>query len=346
MAMALELEEVVSRRLRDLQQLHSNSIHMKEIDDPRHGRVSVTEHVYQLVLKDRREKCAQRTPQWFAKRQNHITASQMASICNANPYETRSSTLRRKLGVEKPFKGNTATEHGNKYELEAILLYEQVTGAKCLEFGLLESLNENEEYLAGSPDGITTDGRLIEVKCPLRRTPTQEIPSYYRYQIQFLMHILRLRECDFIQYVPGGVWVTKTFIVTREEYNPYFWYAKEQTLRSFWDEVLRIRAMQNNNVIEEERVDEEEEEEEDESAEGPADRKARQPLVINIDIAQRRPPRKQECLIALGQRGSSEWTETDLFLPKQSKDLPPPSSPSPPSSPPLPFLICHTNPTK
>lgn len=215
---------------------------MREVVDPRHGRIRVTQHVYDLIEKDKREWCPQRTDEWLAKRRMHITASQMAAVCNANPYESRSSALKKKTGVQKPFQGNAATEHGNKYEMEAILKYEKVTGAKCLEFGLLESLNEGEDYLAGSPDGITASGRLIEVKCPLRRKPTEKIPSYYRFQIQFLMHTLRLPECDFIQYVPGSFWMEETFIVTREKYNPYFWFTYEPMMRSFWAEVQEVRA--------------------------------------------------------------------------------------------------------
>lgn len=222
---------------------YRNQMFMKrhEFDDPRHGRILVTQHVYNLIEKEKRESCPQRTPEWLKKRRSHITASQMAAVCNANPYESRSSAFKKKVGVQKPFKGNAATEHGNKWEQYAIELYESRTNQKCLEFGLLESMNEGEEFLAGSPDGITATGRLIEVKCPLMRTPTHEIPSYYRYQIQFLMHILRLPDCDFIQFVPGTDFTKEVFIVTREKYNPYFWYENLPAMVSFWDGVVKHR---------------------------------------------------------------------------------------------------------
>lgn len=76
----------------------------------------------------------------------------------------------------------------------------------------------------------------------MRRVPTSVIPIYYVYQIQFLMHTLRLKECDFIQYIPAGTWTQETFIVTNKKYDPYFWKAKFPLLRSFWDEVLAIRS--------------------------------------------------------------------------------------------------------
>lgn len=230
-----------------VKELHT--LPMIEHEDARLGKVMVTKHVYNLIVKDRKEACPQRTPPWYKKRQDHITASLMATICGANPYETRASALKRKTGVEKPFKGNAATEHGNKYEMEAIIKYEKRTQQKCLEFGLLESLNEGEEFLAGSPDGITTTGHLIEVKCPYRRTPTEVIPEHYRYQIQFLMHTLQLPCCDFIQYVPETEWNVEVFIVTREMYNPYFWIKYFPVLKTFWADVLEVRRLMEKSTI-------------------------------------------------------------------------------------------------
>lgn len=287
---------IIDYRKQMLDDLHKPLLGMYTIEDERHGEITVTKHVYDLVIKDRKEACAQRTPEWYAKRMNHVTASMMATVCNANPYESRSSAVKRKTGVERPFTGNAATEHGNKYEMEAILKYEKLTGAKCLEFGLLESLNENEEFLAGSPDGITSTGRLIEVKCPYRRTPTEKVPNHYLYQIQFLMHTLKLKDCDFIQYVPQGIWTGETFIVTRVKYDPYFWYAKFPILRSFWDEVIEIREYKANNEIKEECDDDKE----DDSAAVPLKKPG---LVIDIKLdspaskKRRMEKKKQECLI-------------------------------------------------
>lgn len=122
---------------------------MREIVDKRHGRVSVTDHVYFLVEKDKREACPQRTTEWYEKRNNHVTASLMASVCNANPYDRRSNAFKKKTGAGVPFTGNAATRHGNYYEQEAIEKYEERTGQKSLDFGLLESINDNEEFLAG-----------------------------------------------------------------------------------------------------------------------------------------------------------------------------------------------------
>ena len=72
----------------------------------------------------------------------------------------------KKLGVTV-FKGNKFTQHGQLMESAALERYEVETGHTVESFGLLVS--EKEPWLGGSPDGITSCGRLIEVKCPYFR---------------------------------------------------------------------------------------------------------------------------------------------------------------------------------
>lgn len=211
------------------------------IDHERHGRIEVTDHVHMLIEKDKREWVPQRTDPWYAKRRKHITASMIAAICGDNPYETRISALKKKVGHEPPFQGNVATEHGNKYEDVAIRIYEERHGEKVLDFGLLESLNPNEEYLAGSPDGITASGKLIEVKCPYRRKPNGKVPGHYMHQLQSLMHMLDIPECDFIEYVPEGVWTKEIFTVVNVKRCEVFWNRIEPMLKRFWRDVLEYR---------------------------------------------------------------------------------------------------------
>jgi hypothetical protein len=106
----------------------------------------------------------------------------------------------------------------------------------------MESLNQNEGFIAGSPDGITASGRLIEVKCPFRRKPNGVVPAHYVHQVQTLMHILQLKVCDFIEYVPAGVWTDEVFSIVTIERDDAFWARVEPLLRRFWDEVVELRA--------------------------------------------------------------------------------------------------------
>lgn len=219
-----------------------------EVEHEKHGTVRVHPEVFELLEKDKREQCPQRTPEWLAKRKNHLTASQIASVCGDNPYDSRLSLLRKKIGFDKPFEGNAATAHGTKFEPVAIELYEKKTGNKVFELGLLKSRNEDEDFLAGSPDGITHNYRLIEVKCPFRRKPNGKIPRYYIHQMQMLMNILRVPVCDYIEYVPEGTWRGEHFSIVTLHRDENWWKERIPILRRFWDEVTELRHAIDNNI--------------------------------------------------------------------------------------------------
>lgn len=57
-------------------------------------------------------------------------------------------------------------------------------------------------WLKGSPDGMTTNGILLEIKCPQRLKAGYVRPQYYA-QVQLLMEIMDTDACHFVQYVPS-----------------------------------------------------------------------------------------------------------------------------------------------
>jgi hypothetical protein len=105
----------------------------------------------------------------------------------------------------------------------------------------MNSLNDDENYIAGSPDGITASGRLIEVKCPFRRRPTGVVPAHYVHQIQTLMHILHIAVCDFIEFVPGQTVEEDVFCVITVHRDDDFWARTKPKLKVFWQDVMDIR---------------------------------------------------------------------------------------------------------
>nr|BDC16553.1 PDDEXK family nucleases [Sicyoidochytrium minutum DNA virus] len=210
-------------------------------DTENHGMVDVVPHVKMLLDIDRNEGIEQRTPAWYEKRHKHLTASMIASAAGCNKYESRSKAVINKAYKGSNFNGNEATEHGNRYEDTAAREYERVTGHKILHFGLLESLHDDEDFLAGSPDGITTLGRLIEIKCPYYRTPDGTVPSHYMFQLQCLMNILDLEVCDFIEFLPATGWETHELWVVEVKRSRDFWAYYMPRLREFWDDVLKAR---------------------------------------------------------------------------------------------------------
>ena len=125
----------------------------------------------------------QRTDEWLNARMKYITASEIASAVGENKYQSCEQYIDVKAGHAPRFTGNFATEWGTRYEPEAQALYEQRTGEVLLEVGLTQ--HPTIPWLAGSPDGITLSGRLLEIKCPLRRAIGDgTIPEHYMGQVR------------------------------------------------------------------------------------------------------------------------------------------------------------------
>lgn len=96
-----------------------------------------------------------------------------------------------------------APAYGNELEPYARALYAQRTGSVVMEFPTLT--HKEHSWLTGSPDGVTTDGRLVEIKSPITRKvrDSYDIPESYLTQVQMAMEIADLDECAFVQFIPG-----------------------------------------------------------------------------------------------------------------------------------------------
>lgn len=178
---------------------------------------------------------AQRTTEWFEARKQCVTASELASVLGQNPYCSKLETLRKKLGISGNESTSFACQHGIDNEDRAIKLYERKTGHKVMAFGLLRSPAEGQQHLAGSPDGITHCGRLVEVKCPVKRKiEPGKVPAHYRSQIELLMHLTGIRMADFVQMgVAQGL-----FDITACPPTPLYY----EHIRAKVDEFMRLLA--------------------------------------------------------------------------------------------------------
>lgn len=183
----------------------------------------------------------QKSVEWRNQRAYYCTASQHASALGRCKYKSRSDCLRQYAGVIKnSFTGNAATKHGERYEDEAIARYKQLRGVDVRHFGMLPFYGQ-QDWLGGSPDGVSVDGYLIEVKCPYKRKPNGQVPPHYVPQIQSMMHGLGLTKCHFIEYVPGSKWLDEVFDIIEVDRDPGYWEVALPLLRTFWDEVNVLR---------------------------------------------------------------------------------------------------------
>jgi hypothetical protein len=173
---------------------------------------------------------------------------------------------------------NVHMKRGHDNEDVALYVYEQKTGRFVLDFGMLlhhhlydvmpaewtaqqwfdlvlkqqtcpawfdkEFWNTHiapYNWYAGSPDGVTLCGRLIEIKCP-KTLYRGGIPPYYNIQVQINMEVMNLEVCDFVQYdVATGELLI--FEVPRDRSLFGEWEARSYI---FWQQVIEARK---TNVV-------------------------------------------------------------------------------------------------
>jgi putative phage-type endonuclease len=142
----------------------------------------------------------QRSEEWYAMRKNSIGASEIATIFNKNPFMNRVDLLLKKLDYKDPNKPNRVSMHcihGIKYEEIATLCYSKYNNTVVNEFGSIK--DKHIHCIAASPDGITDDGVMVEIKCPFTRVIFGVPGINYWHQMQQQLHVCELMKCDFLE---------------------------------------------------------------------------------------------------------------------------------------------------
>lgn len=181
------------------------------LDEEQKRLFAIYEHLAGL------EQPAQKSPEWFAKRNGMLTASSCGAAIGRchHPKSTIKAILLDKVGLGEKFKENKFVYHGKKYEKIANMIYEHLYNTKVGEFGLIG--HPTISYLGASPDGIsmalTLDGKInsllgvmLEIKCPPARPILNKgkicgdiIPEYYWIQVQVQLECCNLPDCHFWQ---------------------------------------------------------------------------------------------------------------------------------------------------
>jgi putative phage-type endonuclease len=140
----------------------------------------------------------QRSPEWYKFRENLLTASGWGNILGY--IGSRKEVLLQKCGYEPAqFKGNEYTRWGTKYEPIATRIYERRTGKTIIDFGCMRHPAPENFFLGASPDGISDDGVMLEIKCPPRRVICGTPTDYYWAQMQGQLEVCDLERCDFLE---------------------------------------------------------------------------------------------------------------------------------------------------
>jgi putative phage-type endonuclease len=147
------------------------------------------------------------------------------------PYKPIKQYLREKCvayGEQQPFTGNMYTWHGTKYEDAAAVVYEYKNNQVVHDFGLIR--HPIYSFLGASPDGITSSGRMLEIKVPLSRKLSGIPPIHYWIQMQLQMECCNFDVCDFVEckiseYDTEDQYLSDTFV--DEQGNSIYGLTKE-----------------------------------------------------------------------------------------------------------------------
>ena len=185
----------------------------------------------------------QHTKLWFTTRTGLITCSDIAGVLGMSPYKNRKAVFKKKTGQSRPFKGNFATRRGTRLESEAIQVYENKMNKKVWPEDIGLTIHPDYPMIGGSPDGITMDGILVEVKCPVTREIISNFcPEHYVPQVQVLLEIFDLDTAHFVQYRPGNIYTHTILDVTVIKRDRVFWSKALPVLIDFMKEVVEFYA--------------------------------------------------------------------------------------------------------
>ena len=172
---------------------------------------------YQIQTLREKPQPEQRTPEWYSRRNNLITASAaskafgtQASV-NQLIYEKCKKYCESEDGggggggSTGPMQGsvNSPLHWGQRYEPLTVMVYEHRNRTKLGEFGCIQ--HDAYPFIGASPDGINIDptsaifGRMVEIKNIFNREITGQPKEEYWIQTQIQMEVCGLDECDFVE---------------------------------------------------------------------------------------------------------------------------------------------------
>jgi len=216
-AEATALNEVLETYIRELYNEITERFY-EEIAPPRVSNVEESEDAdvdaISAKIRTLQEKPQpeQRTPEWYERRNNLITASaaskafgSQASINQLVYEKCKNQTSSHASSPPAPLQGsvNSPLHWGQRYEPLTVMVYEHRNHTKLGEFGCIQ--HDTHTFIGASPDGINIDatspiyGRMVEIKNIVNREITGRPKEEYWIQTQIQMEVCDLDECDFVE---------------------------------------------------------------------------------------------------------------------------------------------------
>ena len=147
----------------------------------------------------------QGTPDWHVFRGRGIGGSDVAAIMGLSPWKSRAELLQEKVTGKRDTISNFAMARGTRLEPIARALYEARAGCRAVPVCVQ---HDTIPWARASLDGLCSrDGTrwLCEIKCPAwdqhaRTLAGDEVPTYYRCQMQWQLFVCCLDRNDYVSY--------------------------------------------------------------------------------------------------------------------------------------------------
>jgi hypothetical protein len=166
------------------------------------------EHIRELL---QRTSLPQRTQAWYEQAYSLLTASEFAELYSsergyANLVISKAMPPPLRDGPSKlacPTADMSPFDWGIRFEPVVKQAFSKYWTLEIAESGRI--VHPTVEHLAASPDGLilnsadeTRIGRLIEIKCPIRRVVDGNVPFEYWCQMQIQMEVMDIDECEYL----------------------------------------------------------------------------------------------------------------------------------------------------
>lgn len=179
---------------------------------PVSNKKSVLERKNHIETILNRPNVAQRTQAWYEQSRNVLTASEFSAILGT-PRAMATLATQKTLPPRDPSQSSSSAcstsamgpmDWGVRFEPVVKQILTTMWKANILDIGRL--IHPTESRLAASPDGLIQDaadedriGRLLEIKCPIRRVINDSVPFEYWCQMQIQMEVADIDECEYVE---------------------------------------------------------------------------------------------------------------------------------------------------
>ena len=186
---------------------HYNEIYLKLLNNEftyeeyKNRLTTIKIYIKQLDIIKKIPIIEQCSKEWFETRKNILTASDTHNAI----LKSKNLIKNKALEIVNFIKGDALT-WGKQFEPIANNIYSiENDNIKIFEFGVIKATqidpNTNIPFYGASPDGITSNGIMLEIKCPYsRKIKENYIKPDYMDQVQGQMAVCKLKECDFAEF--------------------------------------------------------------------------------------------------------------------------------------------------